>query len=212
MVIQSPQIFIVGLTGGIGSGKSQVASRFASVGIHIVNADLIARAIVTPNSPALAAITAHFGAELLDADGGLNRRKLRDIIFNSPAEKHWLESLLHPLINAEIRAQLAAATSPYCILESPLLLETQQHLLVDRILVVDASEALQIERACARDNNTETQIRAIMASQLDRQARCAAAQDIIHNHGSLAELNQQVDKLHRFYLTLAHNKRSKSSD
>ncbi len=194
---------IVGLTGGIGSGKSLVASRFASHGINIVNADSLARDVVIKGSPALAEIALHFGQEILDAEGSLNRRKLRDIIFNSPAEKQWLEALLHPLINAEIRRQLQTSTSRYSILESPLLLETQQYQLVDRVLVVDTSELIQIERASRRDNSDPVQIKQIMASQLSRQDRCARAQDIIQNHGTPDELNQQVDKLHLLYSELA---------
>lgn len=193
---------IVGLTGGIGSGKSLVASRFVNHKITIVNADILARDVVVKGSPALTEISRHFGQDILDAENNLNRRKLRDIIFNSPAEKHWLEALLHPLINAEIRRQLKASTSNYTILESPILLETEQYKLVDRILVVDASEHSQIERASQRDNSTPQQIKQIMATQLNRQERCARAHDIIQNHGSIDDLYQQVDKLHQLYLEI----------
>lgn len=193
---------IIGLTGGIGSGKSQASRRFIQHGITVVDADQVARQVVVPGSPALAAIQAHFGARVIDEQGALNRRLLRDLIFQSPAEKHWLESLLHPLINQEIRRQLANSDSPYTILESPLLLETQQHQLVDRVLVIDASEHLQIKRASQRDNTSEEQIKAIMQTQLSRQERCARAQDIIQNHGDLEELEVQVDKLHYRYLEL----------
>ncbi len=195
---------IIGLTGGIGSGKSQASKRFALHGITLVNADVVAREVVMPGCPALQAIAQHFGPEILAADGTLNRRKLREIIFQSPAEKQWLEALLHPLINAEIRRQLSTSTSAYSILESPLLLETKQYELVDRILVVDVSEMTQIDRASQRDNSDEQQIKAIMQTQLSRQERCARAHDIIQNHGSIDELNQQVDKLHQLYLELTH--------
>jgi dephospho-CoA kinase len=194
---------IIGLTGGIGSGKTQASSRFMQHGISVVNADVVAREVVMPNSPALREIAQHFGSNILDDDGVLNRRKLREIIFQSAAEKQWLEALLHPLINAEIRRQLASSTSPYTILESPLLLETKQYELVDRIAVVDVSELIQVERAAMRDNSDDEQIKAIIQAQLNRQERCARAHDIIQNHGNIEELEQQVDKLHRLYLELA---------
>lgn len=196
---------LIGLTGGIGSGKSEVSKRFAEKGILVVDADIVAREVVEPGSAALAQISVHFGADILDATGQLNRSKLRDIIFTNPAEKIWLESLLHPVINAEIRLQLAKATSDYAILASPLLLETKQFELVNRILVVDVSEQLQIERASRRDKNNEAQIKAIMQTQLSRQERCARATDIIQNHGTISELDAQVEKLHLLYLELAQS-------
>lgn len=196
---------IVGLTGGIGSGKSQASNRFIQHGITVVNADVVAREVVMPGCPALQEIAQHFGKNILDDLGALNRRKLRDIIFQSPTEKQWLETLLHPLINTEIRRQLIISTSAYSILESPLLLETKQYELVDRIAVVDVSEITQVERASLRDNSDAEQIKAIMQTQLNRQERCARAHDIIQNHGSIDELNQQVDKLHQLYLELARN-------
>lgn len=194
---------IVGLTGGIGSGKSQASKRFAMHNITIVNADSVAREVVIPGSAAFQSIAQHFGNEVIETDGTLNRRKLREIIFETPTEREWLEALLHPLINAEIRRQLHASTTLYTILESPLLLETNQYELVSRILVVDVSEMMQIERASSRDKSDEQQIKAIMETQLSRQERCARAHDIIQNHGSIDELNQQVDKLHELYSELA---------
>ncbi len=194
---------IIGLTGGIGSGKSEASKRFAERGILVVDADIVAREVVEPGQAALTLIAAHFGSDIIDSTGHLNRSKLRTIIFSNPEEKKWLESLLHPIINTEIRHQLANATSPYAILVSPLLLETTQFQLVDRILVIDASEQLQLERASQRDNNNEAQIKAIMQTQLSRQERCARATDIIQNHGSINEIELQVEKLHQLYLTLA---------
>lgn len=201
---------IVGLTGGIGSGKSEVCRRFIAKGIIVVDADIVAREVVEPGMPALEQIRMHFGNDIfLAAEGNqppaLNRAKLREIIFSDPDEKDWLERLLHPLINQRIRSQLESATSPYCILASPLLLETKQYLLVDRILVVDAAEQLQIERASQRDSNNEAQIRAIMQTQLSRQDRCARANDIIQNHGNLDELDEQIERLHQLYLKIATN-------
>lgn len=194
---------IVGLTGGIGSGKSEVSKRFADRGANVVDADIVAREVVRPNEPALAQIAAHFGSDILDATGNLNRSKLRDIIFSSPTEKLWLEALLHPIINAEIKRQLASSMSIYSVLVSPLLLETQQHLLVNRILVIDTSEQLQLERASNRDRTNEIQIKAIMAAQLSRQQRCARATEIIPNFGSISELDAEVEKFHQLYVDLA---------
>ncbi len=193
---------IVGLTGGIGSGKSEACRLFAARGIVIVDADNIARDVVLPGSTALHDISLHFGEEILTTSGELDRRKLRDIIFSNPHEKKWLENLLHPIINLEIRNQLANAESPYVILASPLLLETRQFELTNRILVIDASEQLQIERASKRDRNDTDQIKAIMNTQLSRQERCAKADDIIQNHGNLDELDEQIEKLHQRYLEM----------
>jgi dephospho-CoA kinase len=194
---------IVGLTGGIGSGKSEVSARFEQLGITVVDADIIARQVVEPGSSALEQIAKHFGTAILTKDGVLDRKKLRSIIFEKPSEKSWLENLLHPIIRAETVAQLNRSQSPYTILSSPLLLETNQHELVDRILVVDADERLQVSRASARDSMSPENIQKIMQSQLSRTARCAKANDIIHNHGDLRELQDQVGSLHARYLHLA---------
>ena len=191
---------IVGLTGGIGSGKSEVSRRFQQLGVLVVDADEVAREVVQPNQPALDAIAKHFGANILQLDKTLNRAELRKIIFSSPNEKTWLENLLHPIIRAEIIIQLAKAQSSYAILSSPLLLETNQYQLVQRILVVDASEELQIARASNRDNNSPTQIKNIMATQLSRSERCAKADDIINNDGNVTELDLKVAALHNQYI------------
>lgn len=196
---------IIGLTGGIGSGKSEACKRFAERGIEIIDADLVAREVVEPGRAALVQICTHFGNDIIESTGNLNRSKLRSIIFSNPEEKQWLESLLHPLVNAEIRLRLATAASAYAILASPLLLETQQFQLVNRVLVIDTSEQLQLERASQRDKNNESQIKAIMQTQLSRQERCARANDIIQNHGDIHELDAQVEKLHQLYLELAQS-------
>ena len=198
--------FIVGLTGGIGSGKSEVSRRFARLGIRVVDADQIAREVVEPGEPALAEICEHFGTQLLNDRGELKRAQLRDIIFSNPEEKAWLESCLHPRINQRVRARLSEASSPYAILESPLLLETTQHQLVNRVLVIDTSEASQLERASRRDQKSRAQIQAIMATQISRAERLAKAQDVIHNNGDLSELDTQVAQLHQQYLLLAAHK------
>lgn len=194
--------FIVGLTGGIGSGKSVVSRLFEEKNIAVVDADIVAREVVQPGTPGLLQIIQHFGTSIVDENGNLLRAQLREIIFSNPDEKQWLEKLLHPIINTEIRQQLSLASSRYAILSSPLLLETQQHLLVNRILVIDASEELQIQRAMQRDNNHPELIKSIMNSQLSRQERCARANDIIQNHGSLDELIEQVEECHQLYLEL----------
>lgn len=195
---------IIGLTGGIGSGKSEVSRRFQLLGITVVDADEIARLVVEPHQPVLAVIEAHFGSQIL-INGRLDRAQLRAIIFSNPEEKMWLENLLHPIINTLTRQQLVQANSPYTILSSPLLLETKQYQLVDRVLVVDAGEDLQISRASSRDKNNLEQIKAIMATQVSRQTRLAKADDIIDNNGDLLTLDQQVYHLHHQYLALVNS-------
>lgn len=194
---------VVGLTGGIGSGKSAVAERFATHGIAIVDADRAARVVVEPGTPALLLIVEHFGAEVLDASGALDRAQLRHKVFADAAERQWLENLLHPRIAIEIFKGLREAQSPYTILVSPLLLEARQDTLANRVLVVDVDEDTQIARTMQRDRNTAEQVRAIMAAQVDRKARIARADDVIENNGTLAELHARVDMLHQRYLALA---------
>lgn len=193
----------IGLTGGIGSGKSLVSDIFQQqYDITVIDADVLAREVVMPGQPALEKIAGHFGKDILQADGFLDRRKLRDIIFNAPAEKEWLEQLLHPLINQRAAAQLELVESPYAIFTSPLLLEGTQTRLVNRVLVIDAPEAMQIARASLRDGSTGEKIQRIMATQLSREERLVQADDIIHNHGTLTDLQQQVARLHEFYVSL----------
>lgn len=194
--------WILGLTGGIGSGKSAAAEHFIKLGIDLVDADHAARWVVEPGRPALARIAEHFGASVLQADGQLDRAALRKLIFEIPQERLWLEALLHPLIAEEIRSHLARAQSPYAILVSPLLIESGQHARTRRILVIDLPEALQIQRSLARDGGSEAQIRAILAAQLSREERLRHADDVLSNDQGRAELHQQVERLHRFYMTL----------
>lgn len=194
---------IVGITGGIGSGKTAVTDRFAARGITVVDADLAARKVVEGGSPALAAIAKHFGSSVLNAEGELDRAALRKIVFAEPAERQWLEGLTHPLIGEEIEDQLEAASSPYAILASPLLLEGQQRLLVDLIVVVDVPEALQLERTMARDNNDAEQVKRIMAAQLSREERLARADIVIDNSRGLEDLDNTVEELHREFLERA---------
>lgn len=194
---------IIGLTGGIASGKSAASRRFEELGIPVIDADVVSRDVVEPGSEALAAIAAHFGDDILRADGRLDRKKLRGIVFHDPAEKAWLESLLHPLIRDRIRQHLRAAAGEYAILSSPLLLESGQDELVDRVLVIDAPEELQQQRAMARDGSDEATIQAIIDAQMSRRRRCEQASDIIVNDGSPEQLRKAVDEQHAYYRRLA---------
>lgn len=196
-------MFVLGLTGGIGSGKTAASDAFARLGITVVDADLAARLVVAPGAPALAAIRSHFGARLINADGSLDRAALRAIVFADPAQRIWLEQLTHPLIREEIRRQIAASRSPYTLLASPLLFESRQHELVQRTLVIDVPESVQLARASTRDGVTPSQIAAIIRAQLPRAERLQRANDIIENSGDLAALEQQVAALHQRYLALA---------
>ena len=195
--------FVVGITGGIGSGKSAVTERFARHGIVVVDADLAARVVVEPGREALAAIADHFGPAILLADGTLDRAALRRRIFAEESERHWLERLTHPLIGREITAQLAAASSPYVILSSPLLLETSQKAMVDCVVVVDVPEEVQLARTMARDANDEAQVRRIMAAQMPRLQRLDLADIVIDNSRSLDDLDVVVEELHKEFLLRA---------
>lgn len=198
-------MYVIGVTGGIGSGKSAVSDYFASLGVTVVDADIAARIVVEPGKPALTSVAERFGEIVIAEDGLLNRKALRDIVFSDPAQRAWLEKLLHPLIYQEITQQLANANSPYVLLVSPLLVETGQNRLTHRILVVDVPEELQIQRTVNRDNNSQAQVRAIMAAQTDRQKRLSYADDVIVNDKSLDLLHQQIDTLHQKYLALAND-------
>jgi dephospho-CoA kinase len=192
---------IVGITGGIGSGKTAATDRFIKLGVDVVDADLMSREVVKPGTRALIAIADHYGAErVLLPDGSLNRRALREIVFADASQKKWLENLLHPLIREEIVQRLQRCKPPYCLLSSPLLLETDQHKLCDRVLLIDAPETLQLSRTSARDNTSEDAVKTIMASQFSREQRLAAADDIIVNDADLAALYAAVDRQHQLYL------------
>jgi dephospho-CoA kinase len=187
---------IVGITGGIGSGKSAVTRMLEKRGISVVDADLAARIIVQPGTPALKTIAQHFGDEILLSDGSLDRPALRSRVFSDDTDRRWLEQLTHPLIGEEILRQLQASNSAYTVLSSPLLLETQQKALADYIVVVDVSEEIQIARTVARDDNDEAQVKKIMAAQMSRPNRLTQADIVIDNSKSLAELELEVGKLH----------------
>jgi dephospho-CoA kinase len=202
MTSSASNSWILGLTGGIGSGKSAAAQCFIDLGVHLVDADNAARWVVEPGRPALAQIAEHFGAGVLQADGTLNRSALRELIFKDPQQRVWLEGLLHPLIREEIRQYLARAESAYAILVSPLLLETSQHQMVQRVLVIDVPESVQIERTVLRDRTNEEQVRAILKAQASREERLKRADDVILNDRDPAWLKSEVERLHHFYLTL----------
>lgn len=196
-------MFVVGLTGGIGSGKTAASDYLASLGITVVDADLASRVIVEPGQPALAAIEARFGAEVIAADGTLDRRALRERVFTDPEQRKALEAITHPAIGAEIMRQLQASRSPYTVLVSPLLLETSQHRMAQRILLIDVPEALQVARTTSRDEVPAAQVEAIMAAQMPREEKRGRADDIVVNDGDLSHLQAQLDTLHARYLEMA---------
>ncbi|WP_163557493.1 dephospho-CoA kinase [Halomonas sp. NO4] len=202
---------IIGLTGGIASGKSTVARAFERLGIPWVDADDVAREVVAPGEPALAEIAERFGARVLNADGSLNRRALREIVFADADERRWLESVTHPRIRERLHAHLArlqAGDVPYGLLVSPLLFESGQAEMVDRCLVIDVPEAVQIARTAARDDVDESQARAIVAAQMPRAERLARADDVIDNGGDEAALAVQVRQLNQRYRRLSSTGRS----
>jgi dephospho-CoA kinase len=196
--------FTVGLTGGIGSGKSVVARLFAGRGADIVDTDAIARGLTVAHGAAMPALLAEFGDAFADAHGALDRAKMRALVFSQPDAKRRLEGILHPMIRAAVLAESLLGTGPYVIFDIPLLVEsgTWQDR-VDRVLVVDCPETVQVARVIARNALPESQVRAIMAAQAPRQARLACANDVIDNGGALAALAPQVDRLHATYLTMA---------
>ncbi|MDR2212372.1 MAG: dephospho-CoA kinase [Pseudomonadales bacterium] len=201
MSVRGP--YVVGLTGGIASGKSAVAAEFAARGVRVIDADQISRAVVEPGGELLRQIVEYFGPELLHADGRLDRAQLRQRIFASQAERLWLENLLHPVIRQRIRAEIAASKEPWLILMVPLLLEGTGYDFVQRVLVVDAPEEVQRTRARARDGSDAATIEAIMARQLPRAQRLARADDVIDNSGPLAALAPRVAELLIRYEALA---------
>jgi dephospho-CoA kinase len=197
----------IALTGGIASGKTTVANLFATRGAALIDTDVIAREVVEPGQPALQAVVEAFGPGVLGSDGRLDRRRLRETIFADPAARRRLESILHPAIRAEMERQSRAAAmarpDAYQLLVIPLLAEGGRRDHVDRVLVVDAPEDLQVERLVARDVVTEEQARASLRAQATREARLAIADDVVHNTGRLDELEAQVAALHARYLALA---------
>ncbi len=195
----------IGLTGGIGSGKSTVADFFSEHGIDIIDADIIARQITEPGTPALKNIADRFGAKIVNPDGSMNRKQLRHIVFNDEAERLWLESLLHPMIRQKMAEAIRHSSSPYCIAVIPLLAKAKSIDYIDRVLVIDTPKELQIQRAKERDQASEAHIQAIIDSQSDRKAKLLMADDVIINNSSLGNLKEKVDKLHQEYLGLVNS-------
>jgi dephospho-CoA kinase len=193
----------IGLTGGIASGKSTAARRFTELGVSVIDADVAARAVVAPGTAGLAEVVNRFGPGVLSESGDLDRRALRDLIFSDPVARRDLEAVLHPLIRAHMDREAQAAEGPYVVMAIPLLVESGLRDRVDRILVVDADEAVQLQRLQARDGSTAEQARAILDSQAGRSSRLAAADDVLPNAGTVTELRQAVDRLHEKYLRLA---------
>jgi dephospho-CoA kinase len=193
----------IGLTGGIASGKSTVEQRFAELGVAVINADDSARAVVARGSPGLATVVERFGAGILTPQGELDRRELRSLIFSDATRRKELEAILHPLIRADMEQRSSQASGPYVVLSIPLLVEGNTRGRCDRILVVDADESLQLARLMSRDAVSEAEARATLAAQTSRAARLAAADDVLVNAGTVADLRQAVDLLHRRYLELA---------
>ena len=193
---------VIGLTGGIGSGKSTVARMFGALGVHWVDADDVARQVVEPGTQALRAIADHFGESILQGNGELDRAALRQKVFEDPEQRRWLEGLLHPIIRQELIRQLSPEdyNLPYVMLVSPLLLETNQHELVERIVVVDVPEEIQIERTMTRDGNSREQVERILAAQMPRAARREKADAIINNAQPLERVEASVHALHQRFL------------
>jgi len=196
-------VLVVGLTGGIGSGKSAAADEFERLGATVVDTDAIAHELTGPGGAAIAEVGRQFGTAFIDATGAMNRARMRDLVFADAEEKLRLESILHPLIRATAAARVAEARGPYVVLVVPLLIEAPDYRQrVARVAVVDCPEDLQISRVRQRSGLPETQIRRILASQLQREKRLAAADDVIDNSGSVAALQQRVRQLHETYLRL----------
>ncbi len=193
---------VIALTGGIGSGKSAVSHHLESLGVPVIDADILAHQLVKPGEPALKDIQSAFGEQMIDTRGQLNRAALRDVVFSDPAQRKRLEAILHPRILTAMQDWIEQQQAPYVVLVIPLLFETGQTTLADRVLVVDCEESLQIERVMKRDNLSHEQIVQIMASQVDRNTRLTGADDIILNNGSQDELISATERLHQTYLSM----------
>jgi dephospho-CoA kinase len=194
----------VALTGGIGSGKSTASAHFSTLGIDIIDADVIAHQLTAPGSDIEQNIIDHFGADCVTTNGVLDRKKCRDIVFQDTAQRHWLEQLLHPLIRQEIQHGLNVSRSAYSIAVIPLLFESGHYPSINRICVVDIDAGIQRQRAMLRDHTTEDDIKRIQQAQAQQQQRLAIADDIIYNNGNLEQLKQRVEELHQLYLNLGH--------
>lgn len=193
----------IGLTGGIGCGKSTVCGHFQELGVKIIDADIIGRQLVQPGQPALTMLADCFGIAILNEDGSLNRPKLRELAFSDSKKRQQLENIMHPLIYARISSEIDDTPGCYCIVAVPLLLETHQTRIVDRVLVVDCSVENQIERVTHRDQLPHAQVLSIIASQIPREQRLALADDVIDNSATTTQLAEQIKRLHNSYIFLA---------
>ena len=198
-------MLVVGITGGIGSGKSTAADRFGELGVPVIDADVVAREVVEPGQPACNQVIETFGEEVANEDGGLKRAKLRQIVFADAVKKAELENILHPIIHAEILQQLSQLTATYAIVVIPLLAESKRQYPLDRILVVDIPPELQLDRVSVRDQQSAEQIQRIIDLQASRQERLAIADDVISNAGTTEDLLKSVDELHKKYLKIAQS-------
>lgn len=205
--MSAPRPYVVGVTGGIGSGKSTICREFAALGAPVVDTDEVAREVVAPGTPGLAAVVAEFGQEVLSPNGELDRRRLRSMVFADDHRRRILESLLHPLIRQGTDAHVRVAAYPYCLVCIPLLIERGGGNRVDRVLVIDCPPELQIARVMARDSLTAPEVEAIIRTQASRAARLAAADDVIENIGDVERVQAQIMALHRQYLDLAERTR-----
>jgi dephospho-CoA kinase len=196
--------FVVGLTGGIGSGKSAAAEEFARLGATVVDTDAIAHELTAPGGAAIEGVRMLFGDAFIDPSGAMDRRRVRELVFGDPSARKRLEGLLHPMIREESKRRIIAATGPYVVHVVPLLVESSDYRgRVDRVLVVDCPERAQFSRVSARSGLSEEEVRRIIAAQIPRAQRLAAADDVIDNSGSLEDLCRQVQELHRRYLAMS---------
>ena len=195
-------MLIIGLTGGIGSGKSVASDKFKSLGITIVDADVASRTVVEPGKPALKEIEDHFGSGIITAEGKLDRNNLREIIATDPEERKWLESVTHPKIGEQITKEISESTSVYTLFVAPLLLETNSQEMCSRVVVVDVPKDVQIQRTAKRDKVSSNQVEQMVAAQMEREKRLEKADDVLLNNGTIEDLEKQVEELHKKYIQM----------
>jgi len=195
-------MLIIGLTGGIGSGKSVASDKFKSLGITIVDADVASRTVVEPGKPALKEIEDHFGSGIITAEGKLDRNNLREIIATDPEERKWLESVTHPKIGEQITKEISESTSVYTLFVAPLLLETNSQEMCSRVVVVDVPKDVQIQRTAKRDKVSPNQVEQMVAAQMEREKRLEKADDVLLNSGTIEDLEKQVEELHKKYIKM----------
>ena len=196
-------MLIIGLTGGIGSGKSVASDKFKSLGIDVVAADVASRTVVEPGKPALKEIQDHFGSGIITAEGKLDRNKLREIIASDPEKREWLESVLHPRIGEQIKKEISESTSAYTLFVAPLLFETNSQEMCSRVVVVDVPKDVQIQRTAKRDKVSSNQVEQMVAAQMKREKRLEKADDVLLNNGTIEDLEKQVEELHKKYIQMA---------